>query len=160
MSAMTLALAVQDQPASVFSALERLVDDTIGVRLFTLMEIDHDRQMVQRSYSNMPEAYPVSGEKPFHDNHWTEDVLDRHKTFVANSIEEIAEVFGDHELIQSLGCESCINIPVVIEGRVIGTLNCLHKAGHYTPARVEASEHLKEPGALAFLMAASKKDLS
>ncbi|MEP3944685.1 hypothetical protein [Ascidiaceihabitans sp.] len=93
-----------------------MADDTIGVRPFTLMEIDHDRQMVQRSYSNMPEADPVSGEKPIHDNHWPGDVRNRYKTFVVNSIEEIAEVFGDHEQIQSLGCESYINIPVVIEG--------------------------------------------
>ncbi len=158
MTAMTRALAAPDQPNAVFKALERMVQDTIGARLFTLMEINYDRRVVRRNYSNMPEAYPVSGEKPFHENEWTEIVQNRHQTFVANSIEEIAEVFSDHELIRSLGCESCINIPVVIRGQVIGTLNCLHEAGHYTPNRVAASETLKEPGALAFLMAARTED--
>lgn len=154
MSAMTQALAAQDQPGAVFKALEALVSETIGVRLFTLMQIDYARRIAWRNYSNMPQAYPTSGEKPIQDNAWTAQVQERHETFVANSIEEIARVFPDHDLIRSLGCESCINIPVVICGQVMGTLNCLHEAGHYTPARVAASESLKEPGALAFLLAA------
>ena len=83
-------------------------------------------------------------------NKWTEIVEEREQTFVANTIEEIAEVFGDHELIQSLGCESVMNVPINIRGQVVGTLNCLNVAGHFTPERVAASEALKVPGALAF----------
>ena len=44
---------------------------------------------------------------------WSEEVIERRSTFVANDIEAIAEVFDDHELIRSLGCEIVINIPVV-----------------------------------------------
>lgn len=158
MTTMTDALAAPNQPSAVFKALETLVDQTIGARLFTLMQIDYARGVAWRTYSNMPDAYPTSGEKPVQDNAWTAQVQGRHETFVANTIEEIAAVFPDFELIQSLGCESCINIPVVIKGRVLGTLNCLHEAGHYTPERVAASETLKEPGALAFLMAATSEE--
>ena len=64
----------------------------------------------------------------------------------------IAEVFPDHELIASLGCQSVINVPVVIYGAVYGTINCLDVAGYYTPDRVAASEALKLPGAAAFLL--------
>ena len=155
MTVMTQALAAPDQPISAFKALETLVKDTIGAQLFTLMQIDHARGVAWRNYSNMPDAYPTNGEKPVQNNAWTDHVQKRHGTFVANSIDEIAAVFPDHALIQSLGCESCINIPVVIGGEVIGTLNCLHEAGHYTPDRVAASESLKEPGALAFLLSAA-----
>ncbi|MEM7259258.1 MAG: GAF domain-containing protein, partial [Pseudomonadota bacterium] len=136
------------------------VKDTIGVKLFTTMEIDYDRGVVKRNYTNMPDAYPVSGEKPMRKNAWTEQVQGRFETFVANTIEEIAEVFPDHELIQSLGCESCLNLPIVINGVVVGTLNCLHDAGHYTPARVAAAETLKQAGALAFLLEATLKGKS
>ena len=120
--------------------------------LFTLMEIDRRRGIARRNYTNQPDAYPASGEKPIQTNAWTEQVQNRQKTFVANTIEEIAAVFPDHELIQSLGCESCLNLPIVVGGTVIGTLNCLHEAGHYTPERVQAAEILKQPGALAFLL--------
>lgn len=140
------------QPLSTFESLERLVDQTIGVKLFTLMEIDHINNVVRRNYSNHPDAYPASGTKPRHKNEWTEIVEQQQQIFVANSIDEIAAVFPDYELIQSLGCESCVNIPVVVAGTVIGTLNCLHEAGYYTPAKVQAAENLKYPGAIAFLL--------
>ncbi|MHA3915492.1 GAF domain-containing protein [Halovulum sp. GXIMD14793] len=146
------AMASTDQPMATFKALEALVDKTIGVKLFTLMGIDSERGVARRNYSNMPDAYATSGEKPIENNPWTEQVQGRQETFVANSIEEIAAVFPDHELIKSLGCESCLNLPIVVNGSVIGTLNCLHNAGHFTPERVAKAERLKQPGALAFLL--------
>lgn len=150
------ALAAENQPEATFKALERLVDETIGVKLFTLMEIDRERNVARRNYTNMPEAYPTSGEKPRMDNRWSDHVEARQQTFVANTIEEIAGVFPDYELIQSLGCESCLNLPIVVNNEVIGTLNCLNNAGHYTPERVAAAESLKLAGALAFLLAATQ----
>ncbi|MEO9459734.1 MAG: GAF domain-containing protein [Lentilitoribacter sp.] len=151
-------LSQVDQPMTTFKALEHLVDQTIGVKLFTLMEIDTKKGVARRTYSNMPEAYPSSGEKPIQDNAWTTKVQVHHETFVANSIDEIAEVFGDYELIQSLGCESCLNLPIIVNGEAIGTLNCLHDAGRYTPERVAAAQELKQAGAMAFLLAASLKE--
>lgn len=148
----TEALASGNQPATVFSALEKLVDKTIGVKLFTLMEIDQQRGVARRNYSNQPDAYPVSGEKPIHQDTWTIQVQHRHETFVANTIDEIAAVFPDYELIQALGCESCLNLPIVVNDTVIGTLNCLHDSGHFTAERVNAADTLKQPGALAFLL--------
>jgi len=121
-------LEERNQPQPTFEALEQLVDKTIGVKLFTLMAIQQ--------------------------NEWTEIVQVRHETFVANTIDEIARVFPDHELIQSLGCESCLNLPIVVNGMVIGTLNCLHEAGHYTAERLAAAETLKQAGAIAFLLSA------
>lgn len=147
--------STDQQPLTTFKALEQMVADSIGVKLFTLMELDHSRGVAWRAYSNMPEAYPVSGEKPIQRNEWHEVVERQHRMFVANNIDEIAAVFPDHELIRQLGCESCLNIPVVIAGRVLGTLNCLHVAGHYTSQRVASAESLKLPGTLAFLVAAA-----
>jgi transcriptional regulator with GAF, ATPase, and Fis domain len=152
MTDLTKAMASTNQPMATFKALEALVDKTIGVKLFTLMEIDNERNVARRNYSNMPKAYATSGEKTIEDNPWTQHVQGRQETFVANSIEEIAAVFPDHALIQSLGCESCMNLPIVVNGNVIGTLNCLHDAGHFTPERVAAAECLKHAGALAFLL--------
>jgi GAF domain-containing protein len=152
MSNLTTALAQKNQPEATFQALEQLVNETIGVTLFTLMEIDHIKGVARRNYTNMPDAYPVSGEKPMQHDRWSEQVEGAHQTFVANSIEEIADVFPDYELIQSLGCESCMNVPIVVGGKVLGTLNCLNVAGHFTPERVHAAEGLKEAGAIAFLL--------
>ncbi len=141
-----------DQPHVVFAALEELTRQLIGVKLFTVMTADTRGRSAERVYSNMPDAYPVSGTKPYNETHWSEVTLKQKKTFVANSIEDIAKVFDDHLLIQSLGCESVINVPIVVAGEVIGTINCLDVAGHYTDERVEAAEALKLPGALAMLL--------
>ena len=151
------ALASSDnQPRTTFEALCAFAQHTVGVKLFTLMTFDARTRGAQRIFSNMPDAYPVSGTKPRPVNRWAETVLDRGETYVMNDIETIAEVFFDHELIKSLGCESCINIPVIVAGEVLGTMNCLHEAGHYTPERVALSESLKLPGAACFLLARAK----
>ena len=153
MTDLTQALAQPDQPKATFAALDREVQRTIGARLFTIMELDRASRVARRSYSNMPKAYPTTGEKLMREDAWSAQVEGRHENFVANTIDEIAAVFPDYELIQSLGCESCLNLPIVVGGQVIGTLNCLDRAGHFTPERVAAAESLKQPGALALLVA-------
>ena len=146
------AVAAADQPTAVLDALADLVDRTVGVTLFTTMTRDQARGVARRNFSTRPDAYPTGGEKPITPNAWTEMVEHRHETFVANSIEEIAAVFSDHELIHSLGCESCLNLPIVVGGVVIGTLNCLNGPGHFTPERVAAAETLRLQGAIALMM--------
>ncbi len=141
-----------NQPRTTFEALCTFAEQNVGSKLFTMMSFDADTREAQRMFSNMPEAYPEQGTKPVNDNWWTGHVLDGHETFVANDIDAIAEVFPDYELIASLGCESVINVPIVINGAVWGTINCLHEAGFYTPERVAASDALKLPGAAAFLL--------
>ena len=141
-----------DQPTRTFEGLERLARLIMGVKLFSLMAIDHESSTAGRIYSSDQKAYPVQGTKPVPQNEWTQIVLERRETFVANDIERIAEVFPDHELIRSLGCGSVINVPIVVCGRVVGTINCLNEAGHYGPEKVAASEQLKLPGAAAFML--------
>jgi GAF domain-containing protein len=142
----------RDQPVAAFEALRALTSSLVGAKLFTLMTFDPKTRMAQRIYSNMPDAYPVSGTKPANRTDWSRLVLREGRTFVANDIEGIAEVFEDHELIRSLGCESVMNVPIVVAGEVIGTINCLHEAGFYTPEKIEAAEALKLPGALCLLL--------
>ena len=81
---------------------------------------------------------------------------DRQEIFVANSIKDISEVFPDHALIKSLGCESCMNVPIVVGGAVIGTLNCLDVAGHFTPERIAQAEVFKLPATIVFQLGANK----
>lgn len=150
------ALAQPDQPGAAFAALERLAVARTGARLFTLMTLDPQAGLARRAWSNMPEAYPVSGAKPLQDNDWSRAVLGRHETWVMNDIAHIARHFPDHALIASLGCEASLNLPVVVGGQVLGTVNCLGPAGHFTPERIAAAETLRLPAAAAFLLAARK----
>ena len=145
-----------DRQEREFRQLETLARDTIGVRLFTVSRVDLEQGVAVRCYSSMPDAYPVSGKKPIPDNAWTQQVLVRREVFVANRIEDIAAVFPDHALIRSLGCESCLNLPVVLGQTVAGTLNLLHEAEHFTPERVERARQLQPPAVLAFSRMAAR----
>ena len=104
-------------------------------------------------HSSHPREYPVAGLKPVSGGLWSRTVIEERKTFVANSIEAIAEVFPDHELIRSLGCGSVVNLPVVFNGMVIGVANALDAFGHYTPERVERMERLAPFVTIALLAA-------
>ncbi len=89
------------------------------------------------SYTNNPSAYPTSGTKVVELNVWTEIVLERRETYVANTLAEIATVFPDHALIGSLGLGSVINMPILLGRDLMATLNLLDVEGYFTPSRVK-----------------------
>lgn len=127
------ALARAETPEAAYAALEQLARDTVGVRLFTVMTLDMEAMLARRAYTSHPAEYPTSGTKPIERNPWFAQVADRREPFVANRLADIAQVFPDHALIGSLGCGAVINLPVVEQGRVTGTINLLDAEGRYTP---------------------------
>ncbi len=151
---MANALAAPDPTEPTFMALRQLAYDLPDLKQFTLMAFDQARGVAQRIYSDDPGPYPVGGAKPILPNAWTETVLVRHETHMGNSIKDLATVFRDREKIQSLGLASCLNLPIVVGGHVVGTLNFLSVAGHFTADRVRAANDFKLPGAVAFLLTA------
>jgi hypothetical protein len=147
-------IANDPRPDAPWLALETLSRAVIGAKLFTTMTVDMKAELARRAYTSDPANYPASGTKPIHYDSWFDIVHKEHRSFVANRIEDIAKVFPDYELIDSLGCQSVINIPVVVGGELLGTVNCLDVTDHYTLERVEASKMLVMPARLAFLAAA------
>ena len=127
---------------AAWKALEDLSGAVVGHRLFTVMTTDLKAGLVRRAYSNRPVEYPTSGTKPLHGNtgDWFETVFNQHRTFVANTIKDIAKVFPDHALIGSMGLGSVVNYPVILEGDLVAAINLLDVTGHYTPERVAAVE--------------------
>lgn len=129
-------------PDAIFAALHRAADAACGARLFTTTVLDRKAGVARRAYSSHPDDYPVTGTKPMGDSAWKHQVIDRGETFVANATEEFAPYFPDHPLINALGCESAMNIPVRQDGLVVGTVNILDAAGHFTPDRAKTLENL------------------
>lgn len=131
------------EPDQVFDLLHTELQAPLNLRIFSCSIFDIPNKSSRRIFTKRPDIYPVSGLKPIVPNRWTKTVLDEGETFVANSLEEIAEVFPDHELIGSAGCGSAINLPVTIDGRFVGTVNMLSPAGEYTKDKVDiADQHL------------------
>ena len=114
----------------------------LGTRLFTVTKLDEGKALFARVFTSHPVEYPVSGTKPAEKDGWYDTTIAERRTFVANTPPEFAKYFFDHALIVSLGLGSCINVPVVDGGRVLGTVNILAEAGHFTPERLAAYEAL------------------
>lgn len=134
--AFTADLARLTDPIDAFAALDRLVQRLLGAKLVTVTTVENGGRLARRSYTNMPEAYAVSGTKEVEVNAWTEIVVERRETYVANTLAEIATVFPDHALIGSLGLGSVVNMPVELGGELMATLNLLDVEGYFTAERV------------------------
>ena len=127
---------------AVWEALKEFSEAVVGHKLFTIMTVDNAAGLARRAYTSHPRDYPVSGTKPIHRDQWFDIVHGERRSFVANTIADIAKVFTDFELIASLGCGSVMNLPVVLQGELVATVNMLDAEHHYTPERVAAAEAL------------------
>ena len=114
----------------------------LGTRLFTITTQDLAANLARRAYTSHPVEYPVSGTKPLTRDGWYDHCITGQQTFVANTTPEFAKYFFDHALITSLGLGSCINVPVVADGHVPGTVNLLAEEHHFTPERLSAYHSL------------------
>ncbi|MBR0845210.1 GAF domain-containing protein [Bradyrhizobium liaoningense] len=120
-----------EQPDALFAALDDALQAVIGHKLFTILTYDGDSGEAARVYSNLPGPYPTGGRKRLAPGPWTEAVLDRGEAYIGRTRDDLRDVFSDHDLIASLGCESVLNMPVRWRGRTLGSLNLLHEAGWY-----------------------------
>ena len=148
------AIATARTADAAFKALQDLAQATVGSKLFTVMTVDMEAGLARRAYTNNAAAYPTSGTKPIQPNGWFDIVHGQKRSFIANTLADIANVFPDHELIGSLGLGSVVNLPIVLNGELAATINMLDVPGHYTPGRVCAIEtQLGLPSRLAYLAA-------
>ena len=145
-----LSVAETQSANVIFDALNSLVQQRVGAKIFTCSTFDPVTHQAARVYSNQPDAYPVSGLKDVVANRWTVQVLDQGQTFVANETAGFADIFPDYVLINSLGCHSVVNMPIVLSGRTLGTLNLLHEANYFTPDRVAQIATLRLQAIVAF----------
>ena len=141
-------LAKKGQPQTLYAALDRGLGKLIGHKLFTLMIFDERQRLVERVYSNQPKAYPVGGKKPYSASTIYDDLLVRHRPCVLRDADDIKRSFADHKLILSLRCAASLHMPVVYDGRSLGIMNLLDKAGSYS------DKHVAEAAPFAALLAA------
>jgi GAF domain-containing protein len=71
-------------------------------------------------------------------------VLDRGEVFIAPDADGVRAAFSDHALLFQMGISAIMNVPIRFRGRVLGTMNLSHEAGHFTsdmiaPGRILAA---------------------
>lgn len=143
-------LAEQGDAIGLFQSLEAQCNELIGVKLFTCMTFDREAGVARRVYTNDAEAYPTFGEKPVEPNRWTKLVLDQRQPFLATTVAELRDIFPDHAQIEALGVGATINLPVVFDDQVMGTINLLDEDGCYSDQSIKALAPIRLPAIVAF----------
>jgi len=121
------------------TAFERIAVEaqaSFGYRLFTAMRYLPATAEVERVYTSDAAAYPIGGRKVKSETAWSRQVLGAGEPYFATDEAGIRAAFDDADKILALGLGAVINVPVLRDDRVIGTLNFLREAGGYSRADV------------------------
>jgi hypothetical protein len=151
LEAVRLAQRSVGQPDAIFAAIDKALAGCVGHTLFTITLHHPALNESERFYSNMPQVYPVGGRKTAADAKAMRQILDHGTPYIARTREDVIGNFADHAVILSLGCESALNMPIVWNGRTLGSMNLLHTANWYGEADlplVGLFAALAVPGAL------------
>ena len=140
------------QPHRAFEALHELANQVVGTRLFTILALDHEAGFMRRLYSDNTELYPVPGADAIGDTIWEQTIIGKREPLVLNTAKALGDVLPEYPKLAALGCHSMLNLPVVVAGVSIGTLNMLHAEGHFTPECVAKAYALTAAAATCLLM--------
>lgn len=136
----------------VFAYVRDGLHAAVGSLLTTASVYDLPQMRSRRVWTDDAAAYPTGNFKRLDRNRYFETVIEGRRPFASTTIEEIATVFFDWEKIRALGFESNMNLPAIAGGEVIGTINLLHRKGHFTADRVSATLAWQPVATLAFLL--------
>ena len=122
----------------LFAEVARAYQSEVGFRLFTITAIDQSLpKPVRRLWSSHPELYPIGGDKELASDAWTDKVMGSQQLMICNTANDIAATYPDHDVIDSLGCGSGMNLPIVLAGEVLGTLNIFNAARWFDEERID-----------------------
>ncbi|MCA0399900.1 MAG: GAF domain-containing protein [Proteobacteria bacterium] len=148
-----IALAWQDsaQPQATFEAVGEALKRHVGYGLYTITHALPGGKEVERLYSTNEAAYAVGGRKPVQKDAFREKVFGTHQAFLGRSPADFKPYFPDHDFIVSLGLGSVINVPVVVGGIALGSVNILDREGAYDETHVEKATAIARMVAPALL---------
>jgi hypothetical protein len=129
-------------PNDVMLACARLLQASVGHRLFTILLVSANRADTVRVFSDNHEAYPVNRLKRMGVTPWGDQVIHGRQSYVGYRDADMEWAFPDHALIKSLGLGASLNTPIVYRGECLAVLNLQHEAGRYRPEQVPRVEAL------------------
>jgi len=142
----------EGQPRAAYAAMHKLTDAVLGAKLFTILLIDQDAGVMRRLYSSDHVIYPEGGVDPIGDTIWERTIIGEKKPLVNWDYEELKTLLPEHATLRALGLGAMLNLPIVVGGKTIGTLNILHEDGRYTPERLIEAEAIKPAAATVLLL--------
>ena len=116
----------------IFNSLNKILNDFIGHKLFTILKFDKINSKLERIYTSNPREYPLQGKKDVIRNFWQVQVLEMGVAYIGYNSQDIKNSFADFDLIEKLGCRSFMIIPVKSGDNIMGSVNLLHKEPLYS----------------------------
>ena len=137
-----LAAGAAKSPVALFAAIAQVAKRRVGAGLVTAMRHDEAASTVERLYSSNEQAYPVGGRKVKQESDWSRHVLAEHRILLSAGDDAIRKHYNDHAIIFGLGLHSCLNVPLVSDGKCIGTLNVLRAETQWREEQVTLARAL------------------
>ncbi|WP_459614813.1 GAF domain-containing protein [Bordetella sp. 2513F-2] len=110
---------------ALYAEVDAWAREGLAHTLCTINRFDPERMTLQRLYSSDPVSYPPGGTKDKRGMPWGRHVLLEQRVYVGEGEDAIRASFDDHQAIVALGLRSVINVPLVVRGQCLGTLNFL-----------------------------------
>ncbi|WP_104400883.1 GAF domain-containing protein [Vibrio penaeicida] len=140
-----------------FESTQQELKRAVGFKLLTIMCLTSNHAC--RCYTSDINNYPVSGVKPLEFDDWHQQVVVKATPFVCNERALLDKYLKDSALFEKLQLGSAINLPVMFQDEVIGTINLLDEEGAYVsidlPNAMEVAQKVA-PDLLAFRRALEK----
>jgi GAF domain-containing protein len=137
-----LAAGAAKSPSALFAAIAEVARRRVDAGLVTAMRHDEAAATVERIYSSNEAAYPVGGRKVKQESDWSRHVLVEHRVLISAGDHAIRKHYNDHAIIFGLGLHSCVNVPLVNQGKCIGTLNVLRAEAQWREDEVALARAL------------------
>ncbi len=148
-------IAAPNQPYASLDLLAAWLRADPGYAMLTILLYDVASGQGRRIYSSDPAAYPVGDYKPIPRTDWVDRVLIRQENFVAYDVDEFRPHYADWEKLQAMGLLSGTNLPIVVAGEAIGSVNLTaREEGFYTQERVATAARHGWLAAVALLLEA------
>ena len=116
--------------------------EVIGHKLFTILKFDKNSFTLERIFTNKPFDYPLFGVKNLQKSFWQKSVFEEGNIFIGYNSKDIKNSFPDYDIILKLGCESVMNIPIVQNEIIKGSVNILHKKNWYSKRHIQSAKLL------------------
>ena len=129
-------LAANSDPSHAYRTIDAVLEKYVGYKLLTVLVCIVAERSVERTYSSNEALYPIGGRKKNLDSAWGRIVVDAAQPLISRNDRDIEAIFADFETLRGLGISGMINMPVVANGVVIGSLNISGEAGQFGEADI------------------------
>lgn len=115
-----------------------------GCDELSILEIDPAVNKALRVYTTLETVFPLYGKKELPDNDYTRRLILGKDTVFIVGMEQMRAAFPDYKRILGQGISVIVNVPIVQNSVVVGSLNCMYASEEVTLPTAHEVKHLQK----------------